>query len=267
MDEFLPPWNNHLDPEVHRAVMEFHARSNWVRTAEVVTGAPRGLGPERIQAAQFSQPAPTPSYSHAVELTDSAEIVVSDDYGSHQNFDASKCLSGGILSTLLIHSFGSYQSGIRVGHRPYPSAGGLYTVEPFVVVHRSNEHDLKAGVYQFLPNDHILGCWPIISNSCPLAMLGYLDNSHSPSVSVIYVLNVHKALFKYQFRGYRHALMEVGSMYQQAKRIADKMGVRSHCWSSFSDDQINQWLGLNPLHYFPVLVQSFGYPEELEYDL
>jgi SagB-type dehydrogenase family enzyme len=262
MHEFLPVWNNYVDPAMHRSVVEFHSKGNWIRSSEIPLGGTRGISQESIESATFSQLKPAPQYSRLVPLEKSEMPDIARDFGTTHQFASEPDFSRELLSKLLLNSFAAYASGERAGHRPYPSAGGLYPVEFFVVINRTGHHSIPPGAYHYLPVDHALGAWSYGCLECGTTVLGYQDACHPPPVSLVYLLNLHKALFKYQYRGYRHGLMEVGSMYQQAKKEAEKLSLASHCWSNFSDDRISRWLGLHPEHYLPVLVQSFGWRRE-----
>jgi hypothetical protein len=70
-----------------------------------------------------------------------------------------------------------------------------------------------------------------------------------------------KAIFKYRYRGYRHALMEAGSMYQQATTISQQKDLRTTVWSTFSEQQMLYELSLDHGTYLPLTMQLFGYGE------
>lgn len=266
MHEFLPSWGHYVDPEIHRSVVEFHSKGNWICSCEMPLGGIKEMSQASIDSATFSQSKPVPHYPQVFQLKPSKRLGDEADYGSTRNFASDQAINSDTLSTLLLRSFAALSQGERLGHRPYPSAGRLYPAEIFLAIHRSANNALPCGIYHYLPVDHALGNWCYGHAIDSVAALGYAGIPHIPPVSFVYFLNLPKAIFKYQYRGYRHGLMEVGSMYQQAKREADKLNLRSHCWSSFSDDLISRWIGLHPEHYIPVLVQSFGFGVEGDHD-
>jgi hypothetical protein len=79
---------------------------------------------------------------------------------------------------------------------------------------------------------------------------------------VVYFINLKKAIFKYRSRGYRLALMEVGSMYQQMLRVAQDHGVGSRVLSGFSEYALAKNCGLDSRVLLPAIIQAFAYPEE-----
>ena len=129
MHEFLPVWNNHVDPVLHRSVIEFHAKGNWIRSSEIPLGGTRGIGMESIELAAFSQLKPVPQYSRLLVLEKSEISNTPMDFGTTHHFSSEPEFDRELISKLLLNSFAANTSGERVGHRPYPSAGGLYRSE------------------------------------------------------------------------------------------------------------------------------------------
>ena len=151
-----------------------------------------------------------------------------------------------LLKRLLVQSFSPSNSG----NRPYPSAGALYPIEPFVFLFPERiDHfeDNKPGCYHFRAVSKQL---QLIK---PKLMPYFFDKL------ILYVVNLSKAIFKYRYRGYRHALMEVGSMYQQATICSQEMGLKNTVWSTFSDQEMLYALDLDHGSYLPMTMQFFGY--------
>ncbi|KTD19554.1 SagB/ThcOx family dehydrogenase [Legionella londiniensis] len=166
------------------------------------------------------------------------------------------------LQALLIHSF----SPDKAGHRPYPSAGGLYPVEPLVFIFNErlcNQPPLKSGCYHYRTVSQSLQ----LIKALPMAFFfekilhGFIDLNHAPAFCIAYVAHAGKTIFKYRYRGYRHALMEAGSMYQHAGHIAQNMDLRNTVWSTFSDHELLYELGLDHGTYLALTMQLFGYGE------
>ena len=80
-----------------------------------------------------------------------------------------------------------------------------------------------------------------------------------PCFSILYLASIGKAIFKYRYRGYRHALMEAGSMYQQATITGQKIELRNTVWSTFSDQELLHAVELDHSSYMPLTLQLFGY--------
>lgn len=166
------------------------------------------------------------------------------------------------IQQLLIHSFSPNQAG----QRPYPSAGGLYPIEPLVFLFEEKiDHQTKiqSGCYHFRPISQKLQFIKKIDKKYFLETLlhGFVDSKHAPCLGILYIAHIGKSIFKYRYRGYRHALMEAGSMYQQATIISQQMGMRNTVWSTFSDHEMLYALDLEYGTYLPLTMQLFGYSE------
>lgn len=165
------------------------------------------------------------------------------------------------VQSILVNSFSPNDDT-----RPYPSAGGLYCIEPLVFLFQERinhfEHHL-AGCYHFRPISKKLQLIKPISIAYFYEKLihGYIKNNQLPCLGILYLVNISKALFKYRYRGYRHALMEIGSMYQQATICSQAMGLRNTVWSTFSDQEMLYALDLDHGAYMPMTMQFFGYSE------
>ena len=166
------------------------------------------------------------------------------------------------IQRLLVHSF----SPNAEGHRPYPSAGGLYPVEPLVFLfseHIESKESLISGCYHFRPVSKTLQCLQKISTHDFFTTLlhNYFDSEKRPCFGILYLAHIGKAIFKYRYRGYRHALMEAGSMYQKAVVTSEAMGLRNTVWSTFSEHELLYALDLDFGTYMPLTMQFFGYGE------
>ena len=168
------------------------------------------------------------------------------------------------IQELLLDSFSQNPSG----RRPYPSAGGLYPIEPLVFLFKDKIMEL---------NEAPSGCYHFRSVSKKLQLIKKMEISHFyekmlhgfvgtnpdqwPNFCILYVAHLGKAIFKYRYRGYRHALMEAGSMYQQATYVAQEQDLRTTVWSTFSEQQMLYELSLDHGTYLPLTMQLFGYGE------
>jgi SagB-type dehydrogenase family enzyme len=165
------------------------------------------------------------------------------------------------IQRLLISSFSPNEDT-----RPYPSAGGLYCVEPLIFLFKKRIHHFEGhldGCYHFRPISKKLQLIKSMSIDYFYDKLihGCIPNNHLPCLGILYLVNISKALFKYRYRGYRHALMEVGSMYQQATICSQVLALRNTVWSTFSDQEMLYALDLDHGAYMPMTMQFFGYSE------
>lgn len=152
--------------------------------------------------------------------------------------------------------------------RGYPSAGALYPIEIFLCL-------LNGQSFGWPCVDKALHLLPHTCkfevmqhggerNALKSAVLASSSAIGSPSLAVIYVAYLPKTLFKYRYRGYRMALMEVGSIYMLVELQAKSLGLVCRLWSAYTDTMICQALGLNPSLFFPMCVHFIGKPDEAD---
>jgi SagB-type dehydrogenase family enzyme len=145
--------------------------------------------------------------------------------------------------------------------RGYPSAGALYPVEVLCCsLTTKNNWPYPDNFMHLLSNSRKI---EISQTKFDPQLLkeALLPSTHSlgtPSIALIYVMYMPKILFKYRYRGYRMALMEVGSMYMLVDLQCKSLNLKSRQWSGFTDSMICKSLGLNPSLFFPACVQFIG---------
>jgi SagB-type dehydrogenase family enzyme len=146
--------------------------------------------------------------------------------------------------------------------RNYPSGGALYPIETFICsLNDENEdwpHPQK--ILHLLPASKSL---EIMQNSCSTqhlkkTILSNIQSVGSPSIALIYVAYLPKTLFKYRYRGYRLALMEVGSIYMLIELRAASLGLNCRLWSGYTDHMLSKAIGLNPALFAPMCVHLIG---------
>ena len=154
---------------------------------------------------------------------------------------------------LLARTLDSQPSQPGAARMPYPSGGALYPVLPFVCRTSHAVADWPAGqdVFQVLPFSRSLS--PALSGDAA-GTLG------QPAFALVYAVHLDKALFKYRYRGFRLAQMEVGSMYQRVTEQAQAVGLASRVWAGFSDCRVASRLGIDATQLLPMVVQFLGQP-------
>jgi SagB-type dehydrogenase family enzyme len=148
------------------------------------------------------------------------------------------------LSQLLYYTGGI--TGEHWGHklRAAPSAGALYPIEIYVVVHRVE--DLQPGLYHYAVKDHALELLrsrdlrgEIVR--CGL-MQGFLGQAN---VVLVFTAILQRLRWKYRERAYRYALLEAGHLGQNVYLVATSMGVGACAVGAFEDDDLNAILGVD----------------------
>lgn len=248
----------HVDAKVYQDVIKTHAKEA-ITLLDYGNLAITNVDPRTISRAQFTECEISPFHKHDLACTTDVPAQFSRQ-PSTSRF-AAKPIHWHDLQTLLIHAFGADDNQ----RRSYPSAGGLYPVEPIVFLFQEHIHSqtLVSGAYHFRSVSKILQLIQKIEADYFFDKLlhGLIDTNHTPCVAILYLAHVGKAIFKYRYRGYRHALMEAGSMYQQALIVAQHMGLRSTAWSSFGEHELLHALDLDYGTYLPLTMQLFGYED------
>lgn len=249
-----------IDPCVYRDILKTHAK-------EALTFLPFGhlcLSPVNakdiaaIKAFNVSL-LPFENDTPTVVPCEYPEEMLCERAPSLRHF-SKKQLDFSLVKRLLIASFSPHSSGSR----PYPSAGGLYSIEPIVFLFEeriSHDKPIDSGCYHFKPVHRTLELIKMMDMRPTMRDLfhGLVPEDAPPNICILYVMHIGKSIFKYRYRGYRHALMEVGSMYQQVAMVAQSFELGSTVWSSFNDYQVMQELGLNRRTFLPLTMQFLGY--------
>lgn len=182
------------------------------------------------------------------------------------------------LSTLLQHGCGvsharaltdeagNELSDVEKELRTYPSSGGLYPIEPYVAVTTPGE-DLERGLYYYVPGEHAL------------RVLREGDEAFGRDVRELYVTPVEKfdatdaavsiyltsvswrCKAKYGPRGYRYALQESGHLAQNLLLAATAMGIDGVPLGGFSEDAVDEFLGVDGTDEKSVYSVTLGFTE------
>lgn len=150
--------------------------------------------------------------------------------------------------------------------RGYPSGGALYPAEVFLCSLAENGAAWPGGgrVLHLLPNSRkfeiVQG--DIDVEKLRLAILPSTNDLGNPELAIIYFAYMPKNLFKYRYRGYRMALMEIGSIYMLVELQAKALGLACRLWSAYTDSMICKVLGINPALFFPMCVHFIGKQHE-----
>lgn len=247
----------HLDAGVYQDILRTHAKES-IALLDFGNLAITNVDQRVISRVQFTECEMSP-FHHQDMPCQTDEHATFSRQASTTRF-ARRAVDFSLLQTLLIHAFSPNDDN----HRPYPSAGGLYPVEPLVFLFEERLQGaptFHSGAYHFRPLSKTLQCIKKLTSSCFFDTLlhGLIDKTSFPAFAIVYLTHIGKALFKYRYRGYRHAVMEAGSMYQQALTTAQHLGLQSTVWSSFSDQALLYTLDLDHAVYLPLTMQLFGY--------
>lgn len=248
-----------LDSKVFQEILKTHAKES-IAFLDFGNLAITNVASQTLNRVQFSECEISPFHRHDLDCEVNEEALFTRN-ASTTKFQ-NKAITLEDIQQLLVHSFSPGKSN----HRPYPSAGGLYPVEPLVFLFKERitaDVDFFSGAYHFRPQSRCLQLIKKIPTTHFFEKLlhGLIEPNSTPCFAIFYITHLGKAIFKYRYRGYRHALMEAGSMYQQALVTAQHMGLDSTAWSSFADYEMMYALDLDYQTYLPLTMQLFGYGE------
>jgi hypothetical protein len=80
------------------------------------------------------------------------------------------------------------------------------------------------------------------TEACPVEMQNV---SVDPILHLSIASFLKKLYSSYRYRGYRMALMEAGSMYQNAGLVADQIGLRNRVWAGFTDSYVAKTMNVD----------------------
>lgn len=218
--------------------------------------------PKLISRVQFTECEISPFHKYDIDCSH----INSSEFNRKASMPQfiNKNIDFSVIQELLVQSFSQDVSG----KRPYPSAGGLYPIEPLVFLFEDKINGFEntpSGCYHFRPVTKKLQLIKKldISHFYEKVFHGFIGNNpeYWPNFCILYIAHLGKAIFKYRYRGYRHALMEAGSMYQNATLFSQQKDLRTTVWSTFSEQQMLYELSLDHGTYLPLTMQLFGYGE------
>lgn len=91
-----------------------------------------------------------------------------------------------------------------------------------------------------------------------MSLSGYDEGIGHPYFATVYCIHLDKAIFKYKHRGYRNALMEVGSIYQLCDLYSKEFDMTNRIWAGFYDGLVARQLNIDNTSILPCVVQFFG---------
>lgn len=128
--------------------------------------------------------------------------------------------------------------------RAAPSAGALYPIETYVVVHHVT--GLVAGLYHYGVADHTLEPLQMGDLRSGLLVAG-IGQELLQQAPVCFVLSAifQRSRWRYRERAYRYILLEAGHIGQNLYLAATSLGLGACAVGAFRDDNLNGLLGLD----------------------
>lgn len=156
------------------------------------------------------------------------------------------------ISTILYYGFGLNTRQDKEDHRHYPSAGGKYPLECYLI---NNKTRLKDGIYHYNVRDHSL---EIINSNVPTQLDVYIPQLAKIKSSLILIITgiVRRTTQKYGVRGKRYLLLEAGHIGQTIQLLSCALGMNSiPMGGGFQDKKIEQLIGVK--HSVEPLIYMF----------
>jgi len=142
--------------------------------------------------------------------------------------------------------FWSCSTEASEGQRPYPSGGGRFPVEMYVVNLRDTE-GLSAGVYHYDFRKHRLDVlWQrAFTQEETEDMFGYAWGKKASSVIVMTGV-FNRTTEKYGERGYRFVLVEAGHIGQNIALVSSAIGVKCCSLGGINEDYFESLIDVDP---------------------
>jgi SagB-type dehydrogenase family enzyme len=143
----------------------------------------------------------------------------------------------------LLHSAGGITDQTR-GFRAAPSAGALYPIETYPVVH--DVSGLERGIYHYVPQDHALERLRAMDARAAMVVAGVGQEMMGLAQTCLVLSAIfQRTRWRYRERTYRYVLMEAGHIAQNVYLAATSLGLGACAVGAFLDDALNGLLGLD----------------------
>jgi SagB-type dehydrogenase family enzyme len=163
------------------------------------------------------------------------------------------------LSQLLWAAQGITRQAEGYAFRTSPSAGALYPVETYVVVHEVQ--GIPAGVYHYAVESHELEQLSAGDYRVPVARVA-LDQGMAAQANVVFVWTAvfPRSKWKYRQRAYRYVYLDAGHLAQNLALAAVALGLGSCQIAALYDDEANALLGVDGKEESTIYMTVVGRP-------
>ena len=153
--------------------------------------------------------------------------------------------------------------GLEIDGRGVPSAGGLFPLELYPLMHSTL--GVEEGLYHYNPIAHQLEPIRTATRIGDLSRSLLAENFLEGANLVVFIAAVFdRTLRKYGPRGYRYILLEAGHVAQSICLLAQEAGLATLCVSGYLDGDLNAALELEATEESVVYCVGVGYPEDSE---
>ncbi|MBN2990887.1 SagB/ThcOx family dehydrogenase [Pseudomonas cedrina subsp. fulgida] len=254
-----------VDPSVYEDVLQFHCKGNFTFHKAIKDRTYlHCLDKKHLSQLTGNELAFYSDMDLTVEIESSQEDRENSSYRNEScehflplSLDFSEIEK--LMLPLLSRDTDSYKRG-------YPSGGALYPAEIFLcsLTEENPTWPCVGRILHLLPRSRKFEVMQIETDLEELkaALLSSPNDIGAPSLALIYAVYMPKNLFKYRYRAYRMALMEVGSIYMLVELQAKSLGLACRLWSAYTDSMLCKSLGINPALFLPMCVHFIGRQHE-----
>jgi len=172
---------------------------------------------------------------------------------------ANEPIGEGVLSQLLWATQGITKiiSGYEL--RAVPSAGALYPVETYLVVH--NVENIEPGIYHYDVRNHSLEQLGPGDFRAPIAKAA-LDQDFMAEANAVFIWTAvfARSKWKYKERAYRYVYLDAGHIAQNLALAAVALELGSCQVAALYDDEINQILRVDGVEESVLYLTAVGRP-------
>lgn len=163
------------------------------------------------------------------------------------------------LSQLLWATQGITREGRGVDFRTAPSAGALYPVETYVVVH--DVGGIDAGVYHYNVEQHQLEQLKLGDFRAATAAAA-LDQRIAATANVVFVWTAifERSKWKYEERAYRYIYLDAGHIAQNVALAAVALDLGSCQIGALYDGEANELVAVNGVEESTIYMTVVGRP-------
>lgn len=163
------------------------------------------------------------------------------------------------LSQLLWAAQGITHYAEGYAFRTSPSAGALYPVETYVVVH--DVQGIVPGIYHYAVESHELEQLSTGDYRVPIARAA-LDQGMAAQANAVFVWTAvfPRSKWKYRQRAYRYVYLDAGHLTQNLALAAVALGLGSCQIAALYDDEANALLGVDGKQESTIYMTVVGRP-------
>jgi len=229
MNDFLP----HLHAELRRTRLTMRGATH--RPEDV----PIGLHKEYARMEKISLPEPHKLDCTVQEAIERRRSTTYSKPGMSLTLDE--------IGTLLGSALRRHEHGAR---RMYPSGGGLYPVETYMIA--TQIENLPPSVLHYNPTAHTLERLWNLPQGFDIKDIAAKPEDLYPSVLIVFTSVWHRSSAKYGDLSYLHALLEAGHMSENILLLSSALDLEARPYAGFNDEEIIRLLDLNEKEEQPV---------------